>query len=96
MNITKLTQVVSANSGLSAQESRKVVRTIFRAMHDALVRGEDVKMRHIGTLYRKQKAKRNVKGLTGVKRTHAGDGVRIAFTPSTGLIDRIESTRKEG
>lgn len=95
MNSDDLTEIVQQNSSLNQEESRRVVRSILKSVHNALIDGRTVKLRHVGTLHRRRKAQRNLVGLRGRATPETGHET-IGFRPSEQLLGRLKPSQGEG
>lgn len=89
MNFDDLTATVQQHSRLNQKESKRVVRVLLKSIHDALVEGDTVKLRLVGTLRRRQKLRRNLRGLHRRPVSVPGQET-VAFRPSELLVCRLK------
>lgn len=91
MNFDDLTATVQRHSRLNQQESKRVVRVLLKSIHDALVDGDTVKLRLVGTLRRRPKIRRNLQGLHSHPVSVPGQET-VCFKPSERLVTRLKPT----
>jgi len=89
MTKSDLIQQVAKDTGLSQNQTGKIVNEIFDAIADALQNGEDVRITGFGTFRTaetKERAGRNPR--TGEEITIPASK-RVSFTAGSGLLDAV-------
>jgi len=93
MDARDLAAVLEAHTTLNNHDSRAAITALLKAMRSALLAGQPLRLRHIGTLQAVTSTNRNLSGLKNIGSTSAnGTNRTLAMTPSRNLVETLRET----
>jgi len=89
MTKSDLVQQVAKDTGLSQNQTSKIVNEVFDAITDALQKGEDVRITGFGTFRTAETKERTGRNPRTGEEITIPAGKRVAFTAGSGLLETV-------
>jgi DNA-binding protein HU-beta len=89
MNNADLVEKIAADSGLAKTEAKKLVDSVFAAIADAAVAGEEVSLNGFGKFKVKQSAAREGRNPSTGATIQIPASKKLGFTPAKAVKDKL-------